>query len=152
MAAAPTELGGTETESPRYRTLLFGAMACGPWALPRWPPSPSTALRPMQYIRASPAVCVGQTGRATRQREMEIAVGTEMEMEWRRQDPHGGTDVWEPGGFLNPEPSFVLDAGHSIRVYACGWRWLCVTSNLHDRGMMPPGNFEGYIVASGCES
>ena len=87
MAAAPTELGGTETESPRYRTLLSGAMACGPWALLRWPPSLSTALRPMQYIHASPAVCVGQTGRATRQREMEIAVGTEMEMEWRRQDP-----------------------------------------------------------------
>ncbi len=118
MVAAPTELGD--------RSLLSGAIALrtvGPPALAAVPLHCSASEAILgTYTHASPAVCVSQTGRATRQREMEIGLGTEMKMEQRQQDPHGGTDVREPVMFLDPEPSFVLDIGHDIRVYACGWR------------------------------
>ena len=144
--------GGTETEFLWYRTCSLAPLPADRGALPRWPPFLSTALRPTQYIHALPAVCVGQTGRATRQREMEIGLETGMEMEWKQQDPHGGTDVREPVMFLDLGPSFVLVTGHGIRVYACGWRRGCVASTLRGRGMMPLGNFGGYIAALGCES
>ena len=89
-----------------------------PWLADRGPsragrrPSPLLCVRCNTYMLRQPC--------ALARRDVPRGSGRWRSGEGRRwkwngggKTPHGGTDVWEPGRFLNPEPSFVLDTGRA---------------------------------------